>query len=224
MSVEEALRISLSDLKKKGLLALNEGEIESYHIKPVFFLSNFKFTGSLKAPPERIKEDDKMLFSIFSHLQNSSVLIESQIGVEDCELIRIRFSSNEQSYCQIIKLERVPTNLGGSFRYYFICPKTANRCLTLLCPSGKTEFAARQHFKGLRYKIQNISKLDKVVTQLVESRAKLEIYKRLNPRGRKMHNGKLTKHYVRYLKEREKEQRLVEQHHSGMLRIMMRGL
>lgn len=97
-----------------------------------------------------------------------------------------------------IGLEKVPSNLGRGYLWYFICPHTNKRCRKLYLIGSK--FLHREAFKGCMYECQTKStytrQLHKYFTNYLKiDEMEKEIYSK---HYKSTYNGKLTKHQKKY--------------------------
>lgn len=138
---------------------------------------------------------------------SGSVTLQVQVLAEP-RFIRLMYSTKDlhtgakQDFDYKIPIEVKPTNLGKGERYYFLCPRTGKRCMTLYEPPGATIFAHRDYWQGLYYRDQLQPKRWRKLGQL------LALEDRLNStetRYMKTHyRGKVTPRYQAYLDQIKK--------------------
>lgn len=109
------------------------------------------------------------------------------------------------SYCYKVGLERLPSNLGKGWLWYFICPSTNKRCRKLHFINSY--FFHRTAFEGVYYEDQIDSKAYRTSNQK-HIRNQFKIYdllgKMLVPYYKEYYNGKPTKRTLSYLKRIQK--------------------
>ena len=129
-TVEECRTISISDLKKWDYL-----------------------TGSGSSGTLSWSRHGETVASIgissYPHLEEPLVLIYYTITS--------RSTGEKKDYKIKIPLEKVPSNLGKGYRFYFICPYTGKRCMKLYQAPNGNVFAHRTYW-NLMYDNQTKSK------------------------------------------------------------------
>lgn len=167
--VEDCRSISISNLKKWRFL-------EGYKIGSITWSIGGKSVSSIR---------------VTSYLSDESPSIELDYTASDS-------SGTEEKFCYEILLERIPSNLGRGFRYYFYCPFTGVRCTKLHKPPGSKIFAHRTHWKSLYYKDQIEAKRWRSYSALLSTEEKLK--QLCKPYWKPQYQGKQTSTYKRYLK------------------------
>ena len=70
----------------------------------------------------------------------------------------LSYSYKKQEIRYKIDLVASPSNLGVGQRWYFVCPKTNQKCMALVCLPGQPYFYHRTAFTNLMYESQKKSK------------------------------------------------------------------
>lgn len=171
-TVEQAYKIPLSFLRKKGILKPNHHVI-NYRI--TFFINGEEVSN--------IKMDINTM-----DLEN--------------EFIRLHYTMTrtKQAIDYKVKLIRKPSNLGVGFRYYFQCPNTGNLCTVLLKPSSQLYFLSRQAFKVL-YESQAVTKAYRQLNTayfFMTNEFEDKRNKAFAKHRKHTYKGKITKHYQRF--------------------------
>lgn len=99
-----------------------------------------------------------------------------------------------------VYLDKVPSNLGNGFVWYFICPSTNKRCRKLYCVDGY--FLHREAFNGCMYSKQIQSKKLRLIEKVYgayfdNEKYRAELYKK---HFKTHYKGKPTKRYLRLMK------------------------
>ena len=171
-TVEQAYKIPLSFLRKKGILKPNV-QVINYRI--TFFING-----------EEV----------------SNIKLDINTTDSENEYIRLYYTMTNtgQKIDYQIKLIRKPSNLGVGFRYYFKCPNSGVLCNVLVKPSSQVYFLSRQAFKVL-YESQAVTKayrqLDTayffMTNEFEDKRNKVFAKHRKH-----IYKGKITKYYQRF--------------------------
>jgi hypothetical protein len=114
--------------------------------------------------------------------------------------IELNYKCNEAPINYRVQLVSAPSNLGKGVVWYFICPRTGNRCRKLYL--ADTYFYHRSAFRGCMYEKQTQSKksryLDKTLGVYFRSDQLFEqLYKK---HFKKQYAGKPTKKYLHLMK------------------------
>ena len=97
-----------------------------------------------------------------------------------------------------IYLDRIPSNLGRGFVYYFLCPNTGKRCRVLYRAYGSHTFRARTSYPyRLYYPLQAESKRTLVFERLHSAKERLERVTRGRKRKQYYFKGERTKNSLR---------------------------
>jgi len=119
-----------------------------------FSITSLKNSGYLKS--------DKDLFNLSSHwIRNGEK--EASIGFnlitldEKLKLLTFYYSVDGRLIKYEVEIVAFPSNLGFGNRWYFICPATSKRCMSLIKPSYSDFFLHRTAF-SLLYKQQLYNK------------------------------------------------------------------
>ena len=91
----------------------------------------------------------------------------------------------------MVDLERVPSNLGKGFRYYFNCPTTGRRCSILYQAYGSHFFKSREAYQNrIYYPSQLENKRFRGIRMFDEERTLEELYRK---RRKHTYKGRKTK-------------------------------
>ena len=91
----------------------------------------------------------------------------------------------------------VPSNLGASEVWYFLCPHTGKRCRILYCVEG--EFLHQEAFRGVCYDIQIEGKKMRNYMRVVGSLFKAD--KLHKPYFKRYYKPKSTKKYLKIIRQ-----------------------
>ena len=110
-----------------------------------------------------------------------------------------KYGSEPRNYK--VYFDRVPSNLGKGYVWYFVCPETKKRCRKLYNIGGY--FLHREAFRGCMYEKQTHSKkwreMEKLYGAYFDSD---KLYSELYSKNfRKYYNGKATKRYLRIMEQ-----------------------
>jgi len=113
--------------------------------------------------------------------------------------IELDYNYKDESVNYKINLVCVPSNLGNSFIWYFLCAKTNKRCRKLYSVNGM--FYHREAFKSCMYESQTYSKKNRDSNKLFlryhrAEKIQTELYEK---NFKKYYAGKKTKRYLRIL-------------------------
>lgn len=108
------------------------------------------------------------------------------------------FKGDSYNIKYTISLDRIPSNLGRGYIYYFICPKTGKRCRVLYRAYGSHTFRARESYPyRLYYPIQTESKKYRMFERIHSMKAKLDRLNEGRKRKQDYFRGKRTKKSLR---------------------------
>jgi|LSQX01.3.fsa_nt_gb hypothetical protein len=105
------------------------------------------------------------------------------------------FQGDSYNMKYTISLDRIPSNLGRGYIYYFICPKTGKRCRVLYRAYGSYIFRSRDSYPyRLYYPIQTESKNNRKFERVHSIKAKLDKLNVGRKRKQDYFKGKRTKY------------------------------
>lgn len=181
--VEDSLILSLKDLRKWGYLEPN----------------NYK--SGIITVSRRKTEIARYNIAVSTSKEDSFIRFQYTVS---------RFNEVLKEIDYRIPLVTVPTNIGKSVRYYFLCPNTGKRCLKLCKPPHEHYFLHRSAFPYLIHSKQTESKRGRALENGVlglSSKIK-QMEKELIWEAPKYHrnyyNGEPTKKFKKLLKLRER--------------------
>jgi len=125
-----------------------------------------------------------------------------------------------------VYIEKVLSNLGRGFVYYFICPNTGNRCRILYRAYGSHTFRSRKGFSyRLYYPLQQGSKLGLIFDRKFSAEEKYLKLSEGRKRNQHYFKGKITKfemkkesYFKRYMDLEEESDRFFSWHWSKKFR------
>ena len=94
-----------------------------------------------------------------------------------------------------VQIEKIPSNLGKGFLYYFICPRTYKRCRKLYKPKGSNQYLSRTAYRKLYYRSQLLSGNARVWSQHHKHQRKADKLKAEIVKTH--HRGKPTKKQIK---------------------------
>ncbi|MEI6865770.1 hypothetical protein [Flavicella sp.] len=117
--------------------------------------------------------------------------------------VHLNYKANGEPKNYKVLLVSVPSNLGKGVVWYFLCPQTMKRCRNLYLVGGL--FLHREAFKGVMYESQTYSKSFRLLGKSMGAYFKTDkIYEELYSKHfKKTYKGKLTKRYLKLLKQIE---------------------
>lgn len=117
--------------------------------------------------------------------------------VEEQPFIILDYSVNKKPKQYSISLVSVPSNLGNSFVWYFLCPETNKHCRILYLVNGR--FLHREAFTGCMYESQVQSKKYRQLEKSIGAYFKIDnVFKQLERKHfKKFYSGKPTKKYLK---------------------------
>lgn len=130
-------------------------------------------------------------------------------------LLHISYRKNDQPFEQHIRIVSTTPHYGGK-RYWFICPNTGRRCITLHTVNGCNYFYSRYAYRHLPYRCQHESKWDRLLRRYHKRQSQYGVSKWDDiwfPKPKGMHQ----RTYERCIQELEGFNDLVE------MRLMMLG-
>ncbi len=118
--------------------------------------------------------------------------------------IELDYKYNDEPRRYKVRLITVPSNLGKSCMWFFICPKTGKRCRKLYLIGGY--FLHREAFKGCMYDCQTQSKKYRDIGKTYGAYFKAaRLYEQLYKKHfKKTYAGKPTKKYLQIMKQIQK--------------------
>ncbi len=131
-----------------------------------------------------------------------SVSTENDPYVELRYTITDNWSGEKTERDYRVDLERVPSNLGKGFRYYFNCPTTGRRCTILYQAYGSHFFKSREAYQNrLYYPSQLESKRFRGIRMFEEERILMALYSKRRKHTYKGRKTKIT-HKIEWLEKR----------------------
>lgn len=129
-----------------------------------------------------------------------------EVNTKDSQpYLELNYSINEEKAHYHIKLQKVPTNIGNSFRYYFVCPATQTRCMKLYRPPQGLYFLGRNAFPDMLYRKQTQSRtyraLDKSLFAKVMGLEEMQesLFAPSKKYQKLCYRGRPTKRFKKYL-------------------------
>ena len=128
--------------------------------------------------------------------------------ISECPYIQLEYNNNNEPINYKIYLVDIPSNLGKGVLWYFVCPKTGNRCRKLYL--ADTYFCHRSACSGCMYEKQTQSKkgryLDKTLGVYFRTDQFFEqLYKK---HLKKQYAGKPTKKYLKLTQQIQRAERI----------------
>ena len=135
--------------------------------------------------------------------QTGSISIQVNTHSEQ-PYLELKYKYRDELRNYKVRLVSMPSNLGKGVIWYFLCPQTNKRCRKLYSIGGN--FLHREAFNGCMYEKQTQSKkyrqLDKTLMAYFRTD---DLYNQLYQKHfKKTYAGKLTKKYLRLMKQIQK--------------------